>query len=177
MRLIVRALHRFLLIAVVLGVAAAAFTLIPKSKSETTPLPRTGATPKDPLPRQCLQLPKKLATPAWFPDDLPMPRGSYAADVPPAQAGLRRIVFASKGSLREFVLHVFDAWKKRGWTLGRGESEPGEAEDNFLKQSEKRYGVFRAREVYCEKGWIQVLLVINDPSLSPSPSPSASPSP
>lgn len=106
-----------------------------------------------------------------------MPSGSYAADVPAAQAGLRRIVYVAKGSLRDFITHVFDAWKDHGWTLGRGESEPGEAEDNFLKQGENRYGVFRAREVYCDREWIQVLLVINDPSLSPSPSPRPTASP
>ncbi|MGH2829825.1 MAG: hypothetical protein ACRDJM_05025, partial [Actinomycetota bacterium] len=139
---------------------------------------RPNATAAPTLSGNCLQRGRPIKTPSWYPADLPMPPGSYAIQEPKAERGLRRVVFASKGDLRAFVVHALKEWKARGWSLGKGESEPGEAEDNFLKDD--RYGVFRARSVFCEQDWTWVLIVLTSRT-APTPSfntqTSASPSP
>lgn len=172
---------RFAVVAAVLGVAGAAVALLGGGSD----LPPRAATtpPAPPAAGTCLPLPARVATPAWYPKDLPVPAGSYVSEVPEATAGLRRVVFAVRASLRDFVRHALTEWPKHGWTMGRGEAEPGEAEDNFLKAKENRYGVFRARSILCDEGWTWVLVVLNDPVAtrsapplpsreSPSPTPS-----
>lgn len=134
-----------------------------------TALPTSSKTPT--LPAGCLPAPKPMPLPTWYPKDLPMPEGSYVSDVPPAGAGLRRVVFTAKVTLRDFVKHALTVWPRHGWKLGRGESEPGEAEDNFLKTRD-RYGLFRAQSVYCDTSLTLVLLVLADPTASPPPTPS-----
>lgn len=165
-------------IAALAGGLAAALVIalaVGGSRSTTKPqtLPTSGKTPA--LPPQCLEVPPRTTTPSWYPKDLPMPAGSYVSEVPQAQGGLRRAVFTVKGSLRDFVKHALTIWPKHGWQLGRGESEPGEAEDNFIKARENRYGLFRAQSVYCDVNLTWVLMVLSDPSV-PTPTPAA-PSP
>lgn len=163
---------RFAVLAAVLGAGGIVAAVVGRSGPAPT-IPLTGRTPSSPLPASCLELPgARVEVPAWYPGTLPMPPGSYASQVPEAAAGLRRIVFTVKGSLQEFVKHALTDWPKRGWQLGRGEAEPGEAEDNFIQG--ERYGVFRARSIYCDDRWTWVLVVMNDPSFTPSPSPSPS---
>lgn len=150
------------------GVAVLAVVLVAilQNKPQSSGSPNAQPT----LTANCLKGDKKVATPSWYPSDLPMPKGSYAIDVPEAAGGLRRVVFAARGSLREFVGHALGEWKKQGWTLGRGESEPGEAEDNFLKGD--RYGIFRAQSVFCDPNRTWVLMVLNDPTVKTAPTPS-----
>jgi hypothetical protein len=107
-----------------------------------------------------------------------MPPGSYPLEELKTERGIRRVVFAAKGDLRDFVIHALREWKNNGWTLGKGESEPGEAEDNFLKGN--HYGVFRARSIFCEQDWTWVLLVLADrtaptPSFNTQPTATQSP--
>jgi hypothetical protein len=166
---------RVALLAAVLAagvvVAFAATGSPPGSKpSRPTTLPTSGKTPT--LPPTCLQPLPVVATPSWYPKDLPMPAGSTVGDVPAAQAGLRRVVFTANASLRDFVKHALTVWPANGWRLGRGESEPGEAEDNFLKEG-NRYGLFRAQSVFCDQSKTWVLIVMTDPSTA-SPKPSTS---
>lgn len=162
---------RLVVVALVLAVAAAAALLLGNPSQDPTASPTPGASTTPTTRGRCLELPRSVATPSWFPDDLPMPPGSYVSEVPAASAGLRRVRFAVKGSIRDFVRHALGEWPKQGWTLGRGESEPGEAEDNFLKSKENRYGVFRAQSLYCDAGWTWVLIVLNDPKASTAPPP------
>ena len=58
----------------------------------------------------------------------------------------------------DFVQFVLARWPAEGWILGRGESEFGEAEDGFVRGD--TYGAFRARRVYCEDGWSEILLAL-----------------
>lgn len=152
------------------------------SRGERPGSPTAMPTAPQTVSGNCLQRQPKIDSPSWYPDDLPMPDGSYAIDVPPASSGLRRVVFSATGTLRDFVKHALEVWPKQGWSLGVGESEPGEAEDNFLKG--ERYGIFRARSIMCDQGRTWVLIVVNDPGVKNAPTPgfntanpSASPSP
>jgi hypothetical protein len=108
----------------------------------------------------CAQLPKRIATPSWLPADLPLPPGSYAAEIiPPASS--QRATFAVKASLSDFVRFILREWKeKRGWALGHGDAEPGEADDSFRAKDNVRVGAFKARSIYCDENWTLVLLVL-----------------
>jgi len=118
-------------------------------------------TPTAPLPAQCLELPDPIAKPSWLPKDLPLPPGTYANAEPPAGAeGIYQIAMTSERSLDDMVKFILDRWPKAGWELGRGEREPGEAEAVFFADDKKRYGQFRARAVYCDQAWTELLLVL-----------------
>lgn len=170
---------RIALVASVLAIAVIAAVSVlqnePQQPKASQPID------KPTLTENCLKPTKPIALPKWYPSDLPMPNGSFPMEEPSATKGLRRVIFAAKGSLRDFVVHALSVWKQQGWTLGKGESEPGEAEDNFLKG--ERYGIFRAREIFCDPNMTWVLLVVNNPDdkTAPTPSfntrPSLSPSP
>lgn len=126
---------------------------------EGSSLEQPAGEPKEPLPSECLPLPaERLPTPDWFPADLPMPEGSYVSHLLDDGAGARRVVWTTDASLRGFVDHVLRRWKDEGWTIGRGEAEEGEAESTFSKADV--FGSFKARQVYCDRDWTEVLLVI-----------------
>ena len=158
---------RFAVIAVAL--AAGGAIAFAASRGDDAANGSSAPSPPPTLTQNCLQTQPEIAMPSWYPDDLPMPDGSYAIDVPPASGGLRRVVFSATGTLRDFVRHALEEWPKDGWTLGVGESEPGEAEDNFLKG--ERYGIFRARSIMCDQSRTWVLLVLNDPEVKDAPTP------
>jgi len=138
-----------------------------------------GSAPSIPLPAQCLDLPSEVARPDWFPDDLPLPAGSYVSLTPEQRApGIDEIVFTAKGSLDDFVSFVLERWEDAGWSLGRGEREPGEAESIFFTAGTERYGQFRARQVYCDESYTEVqLFVVVDPSKTQQPGTSPQPTP
>src|SRR5438477_4420159 len=106
----------------------------------------------------CQPLPQPGAPPAWFPDDLPLPAGSYAVgEIAGAPATFHKGVWAANASLRDFVRHVaLGQWEARGWRLGRGDAEAGEAEDDFHRG--KAAGTFRARAVYCNTAWTELVV-------------------
>jgi hypothetical protein len=47
-------------------------------------------------------------------------------------------------------------WTAKGWSLGRGEAEPGEAEGGFRKGDFG--GAYRIRDVYCDATMTELLL-------------------
>ena len=89
--------------------------------------------------------------------DLPLPSGTFVVEELPGQAGFRRAILATPVTYNEFASYALDVWPDRGWILGQGESERGEAETSFIKGS--TYGAFRARDVYCDD-WAELLLAI-----------------
>lgn len=150
------------------------------SNGEGGAFPTVAATPSVPLPVECLELPEQVDRPPWFPADLPLPPDSYVSLVPESRAeGVDQIVFTVLGTLDDFVRFVLDRWEQAGWILGRGEREPGEAESVFFTSGTERYGQFRARAVYCDQDYTEVLLIlildptkVSTPGTSPSPTPS-----
>lgn len=140
--------------------------------------PKFSAQPTaSPSPAPCFSPPPRIATPAWFPKDLPLPANSYAVRYQLASLrGYKQAVFVAGASLQDFVKHALNEWPKQGWVLGRGDSEPGEAEDTFTKQREARFGAFRATAVLCDPKTTFVYFVVGTigaPTLS-SPSPTGS---
>jgi hypothetical protein len=147
-----------------------------KSEQGSSPRPRPTTTQRlgTIAPAGCQELPGTGKTPSWYPKDLPLPKGSYPADVKlPTASGYPRAIFAVHGTLRDFIIFVLTEWRKTGWTLGRGEAEAGEAEDNFFKAGTDVRGAFVARTDYCDAAWTWVYIVMGS---SRAPRPSASPS-
>jgi hypothetical protein len=117
--------------------------------------------------------------PAWVPKELPLPAGTYATQLYPSLNGYDRAIFYVPGSTSDFARFVLSEWPKMGWSLGRGESEPGEVEDQFTKPP--AVGAFRARDQFCSPGYTLMLLIytpdrtkLSPPGFTSSPTPSAS---
>src|SRR2546421_502956 len=125
--------------------------------STTAPTPGAAPPPPPPWPRRPSRHPR-AARGAPAPAALTLPDGSYAvgeqAGAPP---GFHKGVWAVKARLSDFVKGVaLGDWKARGWRLGRGDSENGEADDDFRRGAEA--GTFRARSVYCDAGWTELVV-------------------
>ena len=72
----------------------------------------------------------------------------------------RRAVLAVPLTYGDFVQFVRRGGRPTDGSR-RGESELGEAEDGFVRGD--MYGAFRARRVYCEDGWSEILLASAPP--------------
>ncbi|MCA1834768.1 MAG: hypothetical protein ABR548_09465 [Actinomycetota bacterium] len=162
---------RFLIVAAVLlaigGIALVASRSGTQKPSPSSTMPLTSATG---VPtRNCLPVGKRVKTPSFYPSDLPLPKGSFAVEVPPAQGSTHRVVFNIQGDLRTFVRFVIAEWPKKGWALGRGEAEPGEAEDQFSHTATGRFGAFKAQSTLCDTSKTWVLFVLGRRA-APTPS-------
>jgi hypothetical protein len=113
----------------------------------------------------CVAPPPPAAPLAWLPADLPLPPGSYPTREYPSEGRLHRGLLYVPVSISEFVRFALAEWPGRGYLLGRGESEPGEAEDGFRKGAFA--GAFRARTAYCDR--TELLLVYGQATAPGSP--------
>jgi hypothetical protein len=78
-------------------------------------------------------------------------------ELPGAPPPFHKGVWAVKASLRDFVRRTaLGEWRARGWSLGRGDAETGEADDDFRRG--RQAGTFRARTVYCDTGWTELVV-------------------
>ncbi|MDQ3879152.1 MAG: hypothetical protein M3290_12510 [Actinomycetota bacterium] len=131
-----------------------------------------GATPPDCKP------PKEVSFPDWVPDDLPFPDGTYAYRQLGPISGYKRALFVLPIGSTQFAKMVLKEWPKHGYVLGRGDSEPGEVEDNFSKSPAT--GAFKTNDVFCTPGYTIMYLIYakkgpNIPVPTPSPTATASP--
>jgi hypothetical protein len=122
-------------------------------------LTRPTVVPSD-LPK--CSYPKRAVTPTWMPDDLPFPPGAYTFRGLSDEGGLHRALLVIPGSLQDVVRFVLKEWPDAGWTLGRGDAEEGEAEEQFAKSP--AIGAFKAVAVYCSPGYTKMLLVFGERS-------------
>jgi hypothetical protein len=123
------------------------------------------------------QYPAHLASPKWLPIDLPFPVGTYTYQALPDSSGYHRVLLLIPTTLDKLTRFVLVQWPKAGWVLGRGDSEAGEVEDQFVKAPSA--GAFKAVSEYCSPGFSRMLLVFTEQSsvLPGFPSPSGSSSP
>src|SRR3954452_3053429 len=113
----------------------------------------------------CRPVPPQGEALAWFPADLPLPAGSYpiqdvdAAAAPPTvpPSDTHRGLLAVHGSIDDFVSFINTQWTASGWTLGKGDSEEGEAEGGYRRGDFG--GAYRVRDVYCDPTFVELLLV------------------
>jgi hypothetical protein len=130
------------------------------------------------------------------PRDLPIPEGTYASQRLPTTVGYSRGLFVLPLNTTDFAKFVLKKWPEAGWQLGRGDAEPGEVEDQFVKAP--AFGAFKAQDMVCKTPHAIMLLIYvpdrsklpgastqpasplpgnRSPSASGSPLPPSSPSP
>jgi hypothetical protein len=135
--------------------------------------------------------PTPISFPTWVPKDLPLPSGTYASQALPTSFGYHRGIFVVPGTLTDLARFILKEWPRSGWTLGRGDAESSEIEDQFFKTP--AVGAFKAQVVYCKPPHSLMLLLFtpdrstvgqpntqggspigpsNSPSSSLTPSPS-----
>jgi hypothetical protein len=113
----------------------------------------------------CRPVPPEGAPLAWFPAELPLPAGSYpiqdvdaAAPPPSAPASdTHRGLLAVHGSVTDFTSFIATEWTAAGWSLGKGDAERGEAEGGYRRGDFG--GAYRARDVYCDPTFTELLIV------------------
>jgi hypothetical protein len=133
---------------------------------------RPTAAPPGQLP-DC-KYPDRIPTPDWVPKDLPFPPGTYTYQELSGDGGFHRALMVLPTDLTTLTKFVLEEWPKAGYVLGRGDAEPGEVEDQFLKAP--TIGAFKAVAEYCAPGFSRMLLVFAEqsPGLPVLPSPSGS---
>ena len=167
-----------------LAAVAMTLPLLSSCSSDSKPAASTqassSAAPRTTAARTsaCKPVPAKAEQPDWFPADLPLPAGSFAvADtqspttltdsdatttVPDSDAAsgtvseTHRGFFAVKGTIDDFLRFARTDWAAKGWSLGRGDQEAGEADDGFRKGDFG--GSFRIRDVYCDATMTELLI-------------------
>lgn len=120
----------------------------------------------------------KLVWPADFPQNLPKPPGATAAVPVPSQlSGLSIVRFSTPTSIREGVLFVVKAVPRAGFTLGRGDAEPFEADAPW--QYGNLRGTYRmSARAECQTLWLVAVARQGVGGGSPLlPTPTGSPSP
>ncbi|MDQ1439540.1 MAG: hypothetical protein QOK43_3169 [Acidimicrobiaceae bacterium] len=114
-------------------------------------------------------MPPPAAPAAWIPSDLPLPPGTFTVqDFTPqgSPSGTYQAILAVPNRLADFVRYVAAQWHDAGWAQGRGEAEQGEAENTYSRLaaagggSGRQGGAWRAREAYCDKGTVELLLIL-----------------
>jgi hypothetical protein len=95
--------------------------------------------------------------PAWVPDDVPLPPGTYFYRALPDKKGLNRGRFVLRIDTTEFGEFVKTRWVQEGISLGRQDSEPGEVEALFRTSS--GFGIFKANDVICDPPYTTLLLI------------------
>jgi hypothetical protein len=113
----------------------------------------------------CRPVPAAGAELAWLPAELPLPSGSFpiqdvdAAAAPPSvpASDTHRGLIAVHASVTDFTSFIASEWTSRGWTLGKGDAERGEAEAGYRRGDFG--GSYRIRDVYCDPTFTELLLV------------------
>jgi len=73
-------------------------------------------------------------------------------------------------AMTDFVRFALAQYPGAGWKLGRGDAEPGEAEDNFVKG--QRGGAWRIRSSYCDTTKSELFItVVDNLATTPLPQP------
>lgn len=126
--------------------------------------PVAGPAPSPPSPSsRAIQggpdcgLPHKRPTPAWFPEDVPMPKGTYFYKPLSPKRGLNRGLFVLRVDADGFRTFIDKRWRRAGISTLRPDREPGEVEDIFRTRSGT--GVFKANDVICETPYTRLLLI------------------
>jgi len=120
----------------------------------------------------------KIVWPASFPQNLPKPPDASAAvPVVSALSGLKIVRFSTRTSLRDAVLFLVKEIPKAGYTLGRGDAEPTEADAPWVYGDLR--GTYRmAARTECQTLWLVAVARQGVGGSSPLlPTPTGSPSP
>ena len=165
-------------------VAALALTAACSSSGGTaapTPSPvLTQAPPATPSP--CAVPAKaRFAWPKEVPTDLPQPPGATPGETTRTKDGLTIVRFTTASSLQQSVLFVIQNVQKAGFTVGRGDAEPTEADAPFGRGDLRGIYKMLSREP-CSTDWLVAVTRTRPGGTSPilptaSRGPSSSPLP
>ena len=129
------------------------------------------------LPR--CDYPDAVDMPAWIPEDLPFPPGTYATETLSPVQGYKRVLLVAQTSLAELQEFTLERLPQEGWVVGRGDTEPGEVDLQFSRPP--AVGAFRALDQFCRPGFVLVLVIYTpdaDALIAPvpiSPAPGSTP--
>lgn len=119
---------------------------------------------------------KGFAWPKDMPSDLPQPPGAVFDSVRRTQDGLTVVRFSTKTSLRDSVIFVVRSVQAAGFTLGRGDAEPAEADAPFGRADVRGVYKMLLRDT-CATDWLVATTKTQDQGTSPLlPTPSHGPS-
>ena len=167
------------------ALAGAVLVLTGCSSSSTSARPTPGVTAAPApttTPTPCPSRPgKPYSWPAAVPSDLPKPPGSTFLSTSTTADRVTIVRLTSSTSLQQSVLFVLDKVNKAGFTLGRGDAEPAEADAPFGRGNLR--GVYKmvSREP-CVTDWLVATATLSFNGNSPvlptaSHGPSSSPLP
>jgi hypothetical protein len=114
--------------------------------------------------------------PKQVPSDLPQPPAATFESTTQTKEGLTIVRFSTAHSLQESVLFVVREVQKAGFTLGRGDAEPTEADAPFGRGNLR--GVYKMlANADCRTDWLVAVTRTQPTSTSPLlPTPSRGPS-
>jgi len=120
--------------------------------SDTAPLPSPS-----PLPTCAPPHTKAYTWPAGIPTELPTLPGATIESTKKTADGLQIVQFSTATSLRDGVIFIVRKVPPAGFTLGRGDAEPTEADAPFTRG--ELQGTFRgAATGVCSTKWILAVL-------------------
>lgn len=116
-----------------------------------------------------------FAWPKEVPKDLPQPPGAALEKVTRTEDGLTIVRFRTQTSLQDSVLFVVREVQKAGFTLGRGDAEPSEADAPFGRGDLR--GVYKMLNTApCVTDWLVAVTKTQPTSTSPLlPTPTGTP--
>jgi hypothetical protein len=119
---------------------------------------------------------KAFAWPSPVPKDLPQPPAATYQGTTQTPEGLTIVRFSTAQSLQDAVLFVVREVQRAGFTLGRGDAEPAEADAPFGRGDLR--GVYKMITVQpCRTDWLVAVTRARPTSTSPLlPTPSHGPS-
>jgi hypothetical protein len=119
---------------------------------------------------------KRFAWPVEVPTDLPQPPAATYDGTSRTPEGLTIVRFSTAQSLQEAVLFVVREVQKAGFTLGRGDAEPAEADAPFGRGDLR--GVYKMlAHADCRTDWLVAVTTTRPNGTSPIlPSASRGPS-
>jgi hypothetical protein len=126
-----------------------------ESKPSAAPSPAASyeAPSPSPLPTCAPAVSKAYTWPGEIPKDLPKLPGATIDTAKKTTDGLYVVQFTTQTSLRDGVLFIVRKLPPAGFTLGRGDAEPAEADAPFTKGDLR--GVLRGAAVaVCQTKWI-----------------------
>ena len=166
--------------ALVAAVVALPLLVACTSSTPATQTLPTGVPQPTPTEQRCPGdgKPSKVVWPQSFPQNLPKPPDATAAvPVKSDLKGLQIVRFSTRTSLRAGVLFIIKTVPKAGFTLGRGDAEPSEADAPWVYGDLR--GTYRmAARTDCFTLWLVAVARQGVGGTSPLlPTPTGSPSP
>jgi hypothetical protein len=137
----------------------------------------TGPQPTAPSASPCPQVGGNgFRWPSEVPSDLPQPPGAKLVDISRTAEGLTIVKFSTATSLQQSVLFVVREVQKAGFTLGRGDAEPAEADAPFGRGDLRGIYKMLLRDA-CTTDWLVAVTRVAPVGTTPLlPTPSHGPS-